>query len=245
MTSRYETALASVRVLLGIVAGLGITNTLNQLFKLTPDPMIRLTHFTTHISRDFGMNLGQGKLLPFSLVVMQIILAIRFYQASSVSMYDMVLTKKCHYSFSACEYLVEGILIAASSFYIHYPLDFIILIGTLLLINGIATRLTSRYRDEQLWGLWNGGFGLALLVWYCLFFYTQPYTLFFIVVVALLVVNTLLVAYLYGRKYFPPAEQVAVPVPVALLQRVKQYAQGNGISLEEATNALLGQALNP
>ena len=49
---------------------------------------------------------------------------------------------------------------------------------------------------------------------------------------------------LYWPKYFPPAEQVAVPVPMAIFQHVEQYAQqGNWISLEEAVHALLDQAL--
>ena len=212
MPSKHDTALASVRGLLGIVAGLGITNTLQQLIKMTHEPIIHLTSFTTEISRDLGRDLGQGRLLPFLLAVFQIIIALRFYQSSTILIEDRHQTfafadpnnptkaereehrnRQRHFAVHVILSVIEGIIVAASSFYIHYPSDFVILLSILFITDALMTRLRQRMElnpsqevqnQARWWFWWNLGLGVFLSAWY--WFFNHPEVEFFVGVVFLI-----------------------------------------------------------
>jgi hypothetical protein len=160
MPSKYASALASVRALLGFVAALGITNTLRQLL-VTPDAKI---YFIGKPACTFNLGIIPYELFVLTLAIAQIIIALRFYLASTIGL-DPYQDRKVDYSWYALECVLEGILVAANSYYIYYPVDFVILFTFLFLLNGAFTLLSSLTDAFALkkWGWWNIGLGVLLL----------------------------------------------------------------------------------
>jgi hypothetical protein len=185
MPSPHESALTSVRGLLGFVAALGITNTLQQFLRTNPDPILHLTSVTTQMAKPIVpaiagaaqhcfeiiavspetrvcMDLGLPRYAPFILGILQIIIALRFFLASTIALENYSNNDtSIDYSWFALDSILEGILIAASSFYVHYPVDFVYLLTVLFLLNGMFTFFSSLTEPLQKWGAWN----IALGVW--------------------------------------------------------------------------------
>jgi len=226
MPTKHDTALASVRGLLGFVAALGITNTLHQLIKTTPEPLIHLTHFTTEISRQVGRDLGHGRLLPFLLAVCQIIIAFRFYQSSTVLIEDRHPTlpppttdaesrayskSRRYFAVHVIGFISEGLLVATASFYIHSPCDFALLFSILFVGDGLLTLLRNYCmepvapgevkRQARWWFWWNFLLGLFLFLWSMSV--PDPGIGFFVGVVVAIAVNTVVVVSKNFGSYFP------------------------------------------
>ncbi len=210
----HDTAIRSVQGLVAIVAGLGITNTLNQLIKTTRDTVRNLTSFTT---RDLDL----GGWIPIIMGILQIVTALRFYQATTLNIEDRHPPLPAHpppthdeaqlYFFvHIVVVIIEGIVVAAASFYIHYPLDFFVLFGILFVwdggfsISAWAKLDPAPVNRTTVWAWANTIEGLLLLA-SCVAFSAQyiPAEVFFWAVVAWMVLNTLVVAYMNQDSYFP------------------------------------------
>jgi len=236
--SRHAIAIQSTQGLLGIVAGLGITNTMDVLIKNTPVTMIHLTSFTTSTASR-ARDLGLGRYVPFILAIFQIIIALRFYQSTTILIEDRYptllalpanpstkerKTAQAHFVVQVIGAILEGIIVAADSFYIHYPHDFIYLLSILFLMDSLLTFsriflesyphagvnrchfFWEHFRQLLLnqdgwWFCFNALLGLFLVVWYGLF--GHLYVVFFAGVVAAIGVNTLVVVYGNLDGYFP------------------------------------------
>ena len=176
-TRRHEVALVSIQGLLSIVAGLGITNTLRELFVVqSTTHMYQITALLCgHPScaqRDLGLELW---VVPVVVALLEIIIAFRFYQSSSIQIEDSYPSLPCphlhHYlpalphapspediqsletqrqelrhqlqrrqtqfMWHTIGFVTEGIIVAAASFYVRYPADFVLLLISLFLVDSV------------------------------------------------------------------------------------------------------------
>src|SRR5215471_9312962 len=96
-TRRHEVALVSIQGLLSIVAGLGITNTLRELFVVqSTTHMYQITALLCGqpacAQRDLGLELW---VVPVVVALLEIIIAFRFYQSSSIQIEDSYPSLPC------------------------------------------------------------------------------------------------------------------------------------------------------
>jgi len=119
--------------------------------------------------------------------------------------------KKRYFAVHVIGFLTEGILVAAASFYIHYPCDFAILFSILFLGDGLLTLLRNCWMEPLApgevksqawwWFWWNVALGLVLFLWYMSF--QSPGVGFFVGVVVWIAINTGVVVYKNFDGYFP------------------------------------------
>jgi hypothetical protein len=136
----HDTAIKSVQGLVAIVAGLGISNTLDQLIKSKPDTIRKLTSLVSCPELCAIRNLAlDSRLIPIIMAILQIAIALRFYQATTINLEDRHPTLPANASPQAQQearryffahiivVIIEGIVVAGASFYIQYPPDFVLL----------------------------------------------------------------------------------------------------------------------
>jgi hypothetical protein len=217
----HKVALISVQGLLAIVAGLGITNALREVFYRIASVGVGnanpIRQFTPLLPSWLScppsctvQNLGVGY---FSIIItiLEIIIAFRFYQSSSIMIEDEM--RLPYFGVHSAVFIIEGILTAANSFYIHYPVDFVILLGILLLSDGVfqiimylSTSMRPSFsRRRRFWNGVNLLTGFVLLVWYVMFSrqWIVSSDRFFGVAASIIGLSSVIVLGVLWREYFP------------------------------------------